>query len=273
MLVDVRHIAKFAAEHDGEGPGAPGVPASPTPPSRTGVAPDPTGVGLLPRIAEGIAYSRDPKPAGRSAEVFALSEPVGGMARSPMLALGRRESGLHGPHGQTRHCGLRNVRRRLYDLGRRERRFGENLVAVPALSPSARTGIFKVCRQEDRRIRGIVGRGRQRFANAGRHAMALGGLSGGPLRLRRTEVRLHDFREEWSPESRNRKSAGSGTRRPGGARRRDERRTSASIHAADGHANRKGTCSHDEPGRIHPERKRRFPSRWRRRVHSRRSVA
>jgi len=191
MLVDVRHIASLRQSTTEKGRVRLGACVTHAA-IEDGVAPDPTG-GLLPRIAEGIAY-RAIRTRGTIGGSLALSDPS---AEWPvaMLALGA-EIRLHGPHGQ-RDIAASEMFVGAYTTSVEEAEIVES-VAVPALSPSARTGIFKVCRKtgEYAASLGVAVSDR----DAGRHAMALGGLSGGPLRLRRTEVRLHDF-EEWSPEA------------------------------------------------------------------------
>lgn len=190
MLVDVGGIADLrqcATEKGGVRLGACITHAA----IEDGDTPDPTA-GLLPRIAEGIAY-RAIRTRGTIGGSLALADPS---AEWPvaMLALDA-EVRLYGPHG-TRDLAASDMFLGAYTTAVEEAEIVES-VAVPALSPTARTGLFKVCRKtgEYAASLGVAIGDRE----AGKYALALGGLSGGPLRLRRAEECLREV-GEWSPD-------------------------------------------------------------------------
>lgn len=191
MLVDVGDIAALrqsAAEKDGARLGACVTHAA----IEDGAVPDPTG-GLLQRIAGGIAY-RGIRTRGTIGGSLALADPS---AEWPvaMLALDA-EIRIHGPHGK-RDVPASDMFLGAYTTAVDEAEIVES-IAVASLSTRARTGVFKVCRKwgEYAASIGVA----VVDPDSGRRAVALGGLSGGPLRLGRVEDRLGAV-SEWSPDA------------------------------------------------------------------------
>ncbi|MEQ8967588.1 MAG: FAD binding domain-containing protein [Azospirillaceae bacterium] len=191
MLVDVGDIAELrqgARDGDGVRIGACVTHAA----IEDGAVPDATR-GLLGRVAAGIAY-RAIRTRGTIGGSLALADPA---AEWPvtMLALDATVR-VHGPHGK-RDIAMRDMVLGAYTTAVEEAEIVES-IAVPALSAGARHGVFKVCRKtgEYAASIGVAVSDRE----AGRHALALGGLTGGPARLGRVERRLSEI-EAWSAET------------------------------------------------------------------------